>query len=81
MIQSITAREVFWRCLEVKKQLWGGEFWTDGYFGGTVGKHGNEDTITKYVKSQGMAYHKFYENYQVSLFYYPVRLRRVSSFG
>jgi len=41
MIKSLTAREVFRRCPEVKEQLWGGEFWTDGYFGGTVGKHGN----------------------------------------
>ena len=32
MIKSITAREVFRRCPKVKKQLWGGEFWTDGYF-------------------------------------------------
>jgi putative transposase len=44
IIKSITAREVFRRCPEVKNQLWGGEFWTDGYFASTVGKHGNEDT-------------------------------------
>jgi putative transposase len=31
-IKSITAREVFRRCPKVKKQLWGGEFWTEGYF-------------------------------------------------
>src|SRR5918911_2963214 len=31
-IKSITAREIFAACPEVKKQLWGGEFWTDGYF-------------------------------------------------
>jgi REP element-mobilizing transposase RayT len=37
MIKSITAREVFRRCPQVKKQLWGGEFWTDGYFAITVG--------------------------------------------
>ncbi|MFO8163768.1 MAG: IS200/IS605 family transposase [Thermodesulfobacteriota bacterium] len=68
VIKSSTAREVFRRCPEVKKQLWGGEFWTNGYFGGTVGKHGNEETITRYVKSQGMEYHKLHENYQLSLF-------------
>ena len=32
MIKSLTAREVFKRCPHVKKQLWGGEFWTDGYY-------------------------------------------------
>ena len=53
IIKSITAREVFKRCPEVKKQLWGGQFWTDGYFVSTVGKHGNEDMIARYVKEQG----------------------------
>ena len=32
MIKSISAREIFKRCPDVKKQLWGGEFWSDGYF-------------------------------------------------
>lgn len=45
LIKSITAREIFAACSEVKKQLWGGEFWSDGYFVNTVGKHGNEDVI------------------------------------
>ena len=40
MIKSITAKQVFIRYPEVKKQLWGGEFWTDGYFASTVGRHG-----------------------------------------
>lgn len=68
IIKSLTAREVFRRCPEVKKQLWGGEFWTDGYFVSTVGKHGNEDMIGKYVKDQGIEYRKLYEDRQLSLF-------------
>jgi putative transposase len=68
MIKSITAREVFKRCPQVKKQLWGGEFWTDGYFASTVGKHGNEDMIGKYVKNQGMEYQKLHEDNQLVLF-------------
>jgi REP element-mobilizing transposase RayT len=32
MLKSITAREIFKKCPQVKKQLWGGEFWSDGYF-------------------------------------------------
>lgn len=52
VIKSITARELFRRCPEVKKKLWGGEFWTSGYFVSTVGKHGNEEMIGKYVKGQ-----------------------------
>ena len=52
-IKSITAREIFARYPEVKKKLWGGEFWSDGYYVGTVGKHGNEDVIGNYIKEQG----------------------------
>ena len=37
MIKSFTAKEVFAKVPSVKKQLWGGEFWTDGYYVGTVG--------------------------------------------
>ena len=52
-IKSLTAREIFKRCPEVKKQLWGGQLWTDGYFVSTVGKHEDEEMISKYVKHQG----------------------------
>ena len=68
MIKSLTAREVLKRCPQVKKQLWGGEFWTDGYFASTVGKHGNEDMIGKYVKNQSLEYQKLYEDNQLVLF-------------
>jgi REP element-mobilizing transposase RayT len=53
MVKSLTAREVFRRAPEVKRQLWGGEFWSDGYYVSTVGQKGSEDTIRKYVKEQG----------------------------
>lgn len=53
MIKSLTAREVFARVPSVKKQLWGGEFWTDGYYVSTVGAHATEGVIRQYVKNQG----------------------------
>ncbi len=53
LIKSITAKEIFLRRPEVKKILWGGEFWSDGYFISTVGKHGDEEKIGNYVKNQG----------------------------
>ena len=52
-IKSLTAREIFARVPEVKKQLWGGNFWTSGYFIATVGKNGTETTVQQYVKNQG----------------------------
>ena len=56
IVKSITAKEIFKRCPEVKKQLWGGNLWTSGYFVSTVGKHGDEKTIENYVKNQGKDY-------------------------
>ena len=53
VIKSITAREIFKRLPSVKEVLWGGEFWTKGYFMSTVGRHGSEDIIKNYVKNQG----------------------------
>ena len=69
LIKSITAREIFAACPEVKKQLWGGEFWSDGYFVSTVGKHGNEDVIKRYIQEQGAEsqYEQLYEE-QLNLF-------------
>ncbi|MBI3248530.1 MAG: IS200/IS605 family transposase [Deltaproteobacteria bacterium] len=52
-VKSLTARQVFARAPEVKKQLWGGAFWGDGYFVTTVGQHGNEQVIATYIRKQG----------------------------
>lgn len=55
-IKSITAREVFQKFPEVKKELWGGNFWTSGYYANTVGQYGNMEVIKKYVENQGKKY-------------------------
>ena len=64
IIKSITAREIFKVCPEVKQFLWGGAFWSDGYFVSTVGAHGNEQMIKNYVQQQG----KLEDNGQLRLF-------------
>jgi REP element-mobilizing transposase RayT len=72
-VKSITARKIFEVCPEVKKQLWGGEFWTRGYYVGTVGEHGDEQVIQEYVKKQGRnpaEYEKLHEGKQLELFPY-----------
>ncbi len=53
IVKSITAREIFKKCPEVKRKLWGGEFWSKGYFINTVGQYANENVIRNYVKNQG----------------------------
>jgi putative transposase len=53
IFKSITAREIFTRKPSVKKELWGGAFWTDGYYVATVGERGNWDVVEKYIQKQG----------------------------
>ena len=53
ILKSVIARQVFARCPHVKKKLWGGEFWTDGYFIASVGQQESEETVRNYVKQQG----------------------------
>ena len=53
ILKSVSAREVFSRCPHVKKKLWGGQFWSDGYFVATVGANQSEDAVRTYVQEQG----------------------------
>ncbi len=53
MIKSITTRELRSRLPGLRKELWGASFWSSGYFITSVGAHGNEDTVSRYVRDQG----------------------------
>ena len=69
-VKSITAKELFRLHPEVKQQLWGGNFWTSGYYVNTVGQYANEETIQRYINEQGSEkteYKKFHRS-QLSLF-------------
>jgi len=50
IFKSISASVIFREHPEVKKELWGGQFWEDGYFVRTVGNKVTEDEIRKYIK-------------------------------
>ena len=67
-IKSITAREMFERHPSVKTFLWGGEFWTDGYYLNTVGQYGNLKMLENYVKKQGFKNYRQLHRQTVSLF-------------
>jgi REP element-mobilizing transposase RayT len=54
MLKSITAKQLFQRFPEIKAKLWGGKFWTSGFYVNTVGQYSNEEVIREYVKNQGM---------------------------
>ena len=49
-IKSISARELFREFPSIKKRLWSGEFWEDGYFARTVGDRMTRQLIEKYIK-------------------------------
>ncbi|WP_316359218.1 IS200/IS605 family transposase [Candidatus Neptunichlamydia sp. REUL1] len=51
--KSITAGELFKTYPELKKDLWGGGFWTDGYYVATIAEGGDWKVVKKYVKNQG----------------------------
>lgn len=53
LIKSITARKIFARYPEIKEELWGGEFWSDGYYIATVSGRGDREIIEKYIEEQG----------------------------
>ncbi len=53
VFKSITARELFRKKRELKRELWGGEFWTEGYYVATVGERGDWQVVEGYVKNQG----------------------------
>ena len=57
LYKSVTARHLFKHHPDLKKELWGGEFWTDGYYVATVGEKGNRSVVERYIKQQGATPH------------------------
>jgi len=50
ILKAVSAREIREEFPRVKKQLWGGEFWEDGYFVRTVGDKVTSEVIKKYIR-------------------------------
>jgi putative transposase len=53
VLKSISARAMFKRFPEIKKQLWGGSLWSEGGYIGTVGQAAGLEHMRKYVSKQG----------------------------
>ena len=66
-IKSISAKQIFLRHPEVKEMLWGGNFWTSGFYLNTVGQYANEEVIKRYVQNQGKNYQLIHRG-QLTLF-------------
>ena len=50
LMKAVSAKEIREEFPEVQKQLWGGEFWEDGYFARTVGDKVTAEVIKKYIR-------------------------------
>ena len=53
IFKSITAKELFRRFPQLKKDLWKGQFWSDGFYMATVGERGNWNVVKQYIQNQG----------------------------
>jgi putative transposase len=53
IFKSITARHLFKQFPLLKKELWGGEFWSDGFYFATVSERGDWKSVERYVANQG----------------------------
>jgi len=62
-LKSLSGRAIFREYPQVKRQLWGGEFWEDGYFARTVGDEVSAEVVRKYIQ-----HHAHPEDDQLKLF-------------
>lgn len=67
-VKGIIAKEIFRLHQEVKLTLWGGKFWTSGYYVNMVGQYANEEVIKKYIQNQGESKYKQLHKSQLRLF-------------
>lgn len=51
--KSITAKFLCKQFSELRKELWGGEFWSDGYCISTVSEKGNWQQVESYIRNHG----------------------------
>ena len=63
LLKSISARELFARCPRLRRQLWGGQLWEDGYCVRSVGDAVTAEIIRRYIR-----YQKSPQNIQLHLF-------------
>jgi len=52
ILKSISEKTLFKEFPALKKELWGGELWNDGYFVRSVGDQVTAEVIRRYIKHQ-----------------------------
>lgn len=61
IFKSITAKHLFKQFPALKQDLWGGEFWSDGFYLATVSERGNWQAVEKYIASQGKTMNELHQ--------------------
>ncbi len=56
IIKSISSGKIFEEFPEIRKKLWGGHFWEQGYFVRTVGEQMTDDVIKRYIEKHSFSY-------------------------
>ena len=56
IVKSITAGKIFEEFPAIKKKLWGGHLWEQGYFARTVGEQVTDDVIRRYIEKHSFSY-------------------------
>ena len=67
-VKSLVARELFSELPTLKKLLWGGAFWSSGFYVSTVGRYGNESGTRRYIADQGLPDYKPLHDGQLRMF-------------
>ena len=52
ILKSISAREMYKKFPKMRKEMWSGEIWNDGYFIRSVGDKATADMMKKYIEYQ-----------------------------
>ena len=52
VLKSISAREVYKKFPKMRKAMWSGKIWNDGYFVRSVGDKVTSEVIRKYIEYQ-----------------------------
>jgi len=52
VLKSISARELFKKFPKMKKMMWSGKIWNEGYFVRSIGDKLTSDVIKKYIEYQ-----------------------------
>ena len=56
IMKSISASKLFEEFPRIRKRLWGGHLWEQGYFVRTVGEQVTDDVIRRYIEKHSFSY-------------------------